>query len=199
ITSNGMNINAISGYMGGRSPNPGAMQEVTIDSGGVSAEAGQGGPRMNMIPREGGNTFKGSVFGSFANHSMEGSNLNADLTARGLPVPNAVYKIWDINPGGGGPIVRDRLWFYTTVRSFGSDNYVGAGVFANKNVNNPNAWTYDPDLSQPTIATSNWSDGQTRVTWQESPKNKIAVMGQVQKRSGARWINGSITAPEANN
>ena len=197
ITVNGGNINAISGYMGGRSPNPAAMQEMAVDSGGASAEAAQGGPRINMVPREGGNSFKGSLFGSFANHSMEGSNNTPDLIARGLPVPNSVYKIWDFNPGFGGPIKRDKLWFYGTVRNFGADNYVGAGVFPNLNANQPALWTYAPDLNAPAISRQLWEDAQTRVTWQATPRNKLAFSMDVQRRWGIRWINGDISSPEA--
>ena len=44
-----------------------ALQEVTVDSSGVSAELATGGVRINLIPREGSNTFKGSFFGSYTN------------------------------------------------------------------------------------------------------------------------------------
>src|SRR5207253_2017923 len=143
------------------------VQEMTIDSGGVTgAELGQGGPRVNLISREGGNFFRGAFFGNFANHAMEGSNNTQDLINRGLPVPNSIYKVWDINGGFGGPIKKDRLWFYATPRSFGTHTYVGAGNFINLNANNPNAWNYAPDASQPAKQTGEWKDAQTRFTWQ---------------------------------
>src|SRR5207249_388005 len=52
-------------------PNTSSFQEVTIDSSGASAELGQGGVRVNFIPRDGGNTFKGSSFITFANEAMQ--------------------------------------------------------------------------------------------------------------------------------
>ena len=67
-------------------PNMGSTQEVTIDFSGVSAEAAEGGVRVNIIPKEGGNSFKGSVFGTFANESMASSNYTDDLKARGFTI-----------------------------------------------------------------------------------------------------------------
>ena len=95
---------------------PGMAAEVTVDTSGLSAEQGQGGIRINYIPRDGGNTFSGSLFATFANHSMQSDNLTDDLKARGLPSPNAIKTNYDVNPGFGGPIRRDRMWFYFTGR-----------------------------------------------------------------------------------
>ena len=192
-TINGQQFEAISAYMGGRVPNIGAVQEMTIDTGGITgAELGQGGPRVNLIPRDGGNTFRGAAFGSFANHSMEGSNNTPDLISRGLPVPNSIDKNWDINGGFGGPVKKDTLWFYTTLRSFGTHTYVGAGNFINLNANNPNAWTYAPDLTQPAKQTGEWKDAQNRFTWQTTPRNKMAFTWDVQERCGLRTGSASV-------
>ena len=69
ITQNGVTINTFlaGGYGGAAAPNPSAVQEFTIDYSGVSAELPTGGVRINLIPKEGGNAFRGVVFGSFAN------------------------------------------------------------------------------------------------------------------------------------
>ena len=47
------------GYGGAAAPNPSAVQELTIDYSGVSAELPTGGVRINLIPKEGGNAFTG--------------------------------------------------------------------------------------------------------------------------------------------
>ena len=59
------------------------MQEWTFDYSGVSAEMATGGVRINFIPKEGGNSFKGVVFGSFTNNSLQGSNFSQDLKIAG--------------------------------------------------------------------------------------------------------------------
>lgn len=97
-------------------PNMGSTQEVTIDTSGVSAEAAEGGVRVNVIPKEGGNTFRGLIFASFANESMQSSNFTDRLKIRGFTTPNALKKVADLNPAFGGPILQNKLWFYASHR-----------------------------------------------------------------------------------
>ena len=75
---------------------------------------------------------------------MSGSNITDDLIARGLRNPNSVKLNWEFNPGFGGPIKRDKLWFYTSYRYTQDDSYV-AGMYYNRNENNPNLWNYEAD------------------------------------------------------
>ena len=57
-------------------PDQGATQEVVIDYGAVSAEEISGGLRINYVPKEGGNTFRGNVFYATAvNEEWQGSNI----------------------------------------------------------------------------------------------------------------------------
>ena len=69
---------------------------------------GQGGLRINMIPKDGGNTFRGTVFANWTGDSWNGDNLTADLEARGLTNVSEVQKIYDFNPSFGGPIKREQ-------------------------------------------------------------------------------------------
>ena len=63
-------------------------------------------------PHSGGNTFNGVFLATFANESMQGDNLSQELTDRGLREPNKINVNYEWNPGFGGPIIRDKLWFY---------------------------------------------------------------------------------------
>jgi hypothetical protein len=176
---NGVNT-AIFAASGGYSViriNYAATQELTVDTAAVDAEFAVGGVRMNRIPRDGGNTFNGTVFGSFANSAMQGNNLTQELRDRGLRTPDSINKNWEINPGFGGPIVRDRLWFYGAYQHRKASLYA-AGLFFNRNVNNPNAWTYEPDFSRPVTNERHQKDGQIRLTWQATQRNKIGFTWQ---------------------
>src|SRR5579863_750358 len=75
-----------------------------------------GGVVTNLIPKEGGNRFSASFFGTYVNRSMEGSNYTPALQAAGLKAPNTIDEIYDYNPGVGGPVVKDKLWFYSAAR-----------------------------------------------------------------------------------
>jgi Carboxypeptidase regulatory-like domain len=152
--------------------NMGSTQEVTIDTSAVTAEAAEGGVRINLIPKEGGNTYRGSVFGTFANASMQSSNFTDDLKARGLTNVNSIKKVADFNPAFGGPIMKDKLWFFTSYRMQVADNYV-AGMFEDITHNDPNVWTLNLDPNQPVSNDALWNAGDARLTWQATPKNKF--------------------------
>jgi len=183
VLQNGVNTMTlqVNGDRGIAVPNPGMASEVTVDTSGLSAEQGQGGIRINYIPRDGGNTFSGSLFATFANHSMQSDNLTDDLKARGLPTPNAIKTNYDVNPGVGGPIKKDRVWFYFTGRVNRADQYAG-GAFVNLNGYDPTRYDVVYDTNQRAYSRALWTDGQIRLTTQVTPKNKVAFTWDQQTR-----------------
>ena len=175
--------------------NSGIAQEITVDVGAGTAEQGLGGVQTNIIPREGGNMFSASFFGTFVNSSMQGTNYSQDLKDRGLAVPNTIKQTYDVNPSAGGPLRKDRLWFYASGRWVENANYVG-GIFYNKNAGNPAFWTYDPDTSRPAYADAWQPSRSVRLTLQATPKNKLSFYYDNQVR--CQCPNPSATiAPEA--
>jgi hypothetical protein len=163
-----------SGQFTAWTPNFNAMQEMQLNVGAVSAEQQVSGVWMNMIPKDGGNTYKGSFFGTAVTGAWQGNNYTQDLKDRGLGSPDALKKSTDVSGAAGGPILRDKIWMFFAGRRTENENYVG-GVFANLNVNNPNAWTYSPDLNNPGIFDLKTWDANGRITWQATPRNKFAV------------------------
>ena len=150
-----------------------AYQEVTVDTGAVSAEYYTGGVRINFIPRDGGDRFSGSFITNFANKSMSGNNFSQELKDRGLRAPTSIKQLFDINPSFGGPLMRGKVWFHTAGRYNRAYNY--ASINFNKNAGNPNVWTYEPDLSREPAASENWLRNiNGRVTWQATSTNKLA-------------------------
>ena len=59
-----------------------------LSTSGISAETNADGPVVNVIPKEGGNTFSGTIAGFFANDGLESSNLTQELRAQGLTTSN---------------------------------------------------------------------------------------------------------------
>ncbi|MSO83857.1 MAG: TonB-dependent receptor [Acidobacteria bacterium] len=148
-----------------------AIQEVVVETGGTSAEAMTGGVQLNIIPKDGGNNWSGSFNSSWTGPSLQSGNLNDDLRARGLQTGASIKRFRDNGGAFGGPIARDRLWFYTAHRYWGSQKYI-QGTYYNKS---PNALLYAPDLDR--VAFTNWyyHDNNVRLTWQATPRNKVAV------------------------
>lgn len=71
-----------------------------------------GGVRVNIVPKDGGNRFSGQMFANYADEKFQSTNMTDELRATGLRDPDTTKSLWTVNPSIGGPIVRDRLWFY---------------------------------------------------------------------------------------
>lgn len=140
--------------------NDGLMDEISYQTSSLPAEAPVGGVQINMIPRDGGNTFHGSVFSTGANESMQSNNLSQDLITLGFAKQNRVQSVYDINLTLGGPIVKDRLWFFTTFRRWSANNFLGN--------------TFASDGSQ-AIDDQRLTDATLRLTVQANRKNKLSL------------------------
>ena len=180
---------ASTGFVSPLLMNPTGAAEVVIDTSAASAEHNAGGVRINVITRDGGNTFNGSMFMGFTTSALQSSNFDDRLRDLGITTSDSVKSIYDVNPGFGGPIKRDRLWFYASLRWNGNENYA-AGSFFNRNANNPNAWTFDPDPSRPLTNNYDNRDGQVRFTFQATQRNKV---GFVFHDQGSCFCQGTIS------
>jgi len=186
------------GWGGGAVPNATGTAEFAIDVSGVDAQAATGGVRINFIPRDGGNRFSGTVFGSFATESFAADNhTGSDAQALGLTAPGKIKQNGDFNPGFGGPLKRDKMWFFLSGRSLYADNYV-AGMFFNENVNNVNRYDYVRSSRQ-AVLHQEQTIFQARYTWQASPKNKIGVTADFEQFCACTTGISATVAPEAGN
>jgi hypothetical protein len=175
----------------------GNSQEVTFSTSGGLGEVETGGPVMNVVPRQGGNTIRGTFFATGANGSMQGSNYTQALKDAGLSAPNQVQKIWDVNASFGGPLRKDKLWYYLGGRSQGNRKLI-EGMYYNKNAGDPTKWTYEPDLSRQATDDGTWKNLSLRLTLQASRRNKFNVFWDEQDLCISCIGGGSATtAPEA--
>jgi hypothetical protein len=154
-------------------PNMAVFAEMAVETATVSTEERGSGVRLNFIPREGGNTFNGMMISSFTNEGMAGGNFTQELRDRGLRTPNNVKRSGEVNVAYGGPIRRDRLWFFGTVLYNSTQNWV-AGMFVNRNAFSAASFAYDPDPNQPAFTDVLTRNGAGRVTWQVNRTHKLA-------------------------
>jgi hypothetical protein len=180
--------------------NDGSFQEISYVTGADSAEMGQGGMRVNMVPKDGGNSFKGTVFGNYADGSWASDNLRDNLAGdltfnknnRLTNIPE-LQKIWDFNPSIGGPIKQDRLWFNYTFRHWGSSKTVTDSYFDK----NPSPFVYEPDTTRPGIDDGHIVSNTGRVTWQVGNNDKIAWYHDEQRKYRDHWGISASILPEA--
>ena len=178
-------------------PNAVAVQETVLATAASDPQIETGGVVLNMIPKEGGNQF--SLYGNtvYTNEDLQSDNITDEIRKRGLTSAPGVKKIFDVGVGIGGPIVRDKLWFYSANRKWVTQEYQ-PGTFSNKDTN---PWLYEPDPSRPGyVDTPSW-DIAGRLTWQVNDKHKIAAYGSIQKScqcflglSGSRSVGATAIA-----
>jgi hypothetical protein len=148
-----------------------AAEVVTTTSGGLG-EAEVGGPSLSIVPKSGGNTVKGAAYLSGVSRGMVGTNYNDDLRTRGLSTPGKLIQQWDFTGGVGGPIVKDRVWFYGTARDEGQHRTI-PGIFPNKNAGDPTKWEYEPDTTREAQGAESFQLYSLRLTMQATPKNRF--------------------------
>ncbi len=144
-------------------------QEVAYQTSGIGAETSAGGVRLNMIPKEGGNRFSGSFSAAYRPGRWQGDNLSDRLktghpdfvpAVLGLTAGNATDRIQDFTGGEGGPILKNRLWFFVSGRHYSVNNFI--------------AQTFTKDGGQG-VDDQFIKSIMARVTWQISPRNKFSA------------------------
>jgi hypothetical protein len=181
-------------------------------SGGLG-EAETGGPLVNLVPKSGGNTFSGSAFYSGTSSKFQADNIDDSLRAAGINQSSTIRSNWDGSGSLGGPIRRDRLWFFGSVRTFGLSQVVEGGM-ANRYAGDPTQWLFAQDPGVEVRKPESKTDLSIRLTGQLTQRNRVSFSHQYQDRcagstmttdgSGCRvrtssWIGmGTSTgAPEA--
>src|SRR3954471_17628292 len=159
--------------------NDAGNQEMVYQTGGGTVDSPTGGVKINMIPKEGGNRFSGSLFQGYETSKMQGDNLSAELAANGVKTVDKIGTYNDTNFTMGGPIKKDSLWFFGSGRFFIvnkpiANTYVSdgtrAGIIACANALAGRGGALCPQGVDPQHQYS----GLARVTWQMSPRNKLS-------------------------
>ncbi len=212
LTVNGINVGSSRGGSGVANyvADLQGAAEVTFQVSGNLGEAESGGPQMGIVLRTGGNRTTGTVFVTGVNQRMQGSNWTDALRQAGLTAPAKVLRLYDVQASIGGPIRKDRLWYYFNWRDVGSADAV-AGVFANKNAGDPAKWTYEPDYSRQARNDVSRRITALRTTIQGTSRNKFDVYFDNQpfcngsgwtpqdeacrKAKDDEWIQGGSTGP----
>jgi hypothetical protein len=148
-------------------------QEISVTVAGSMGETESGGPVLNMVPRTGGNQLSGSFYAGWGPEKLQGTNLTPALKAAGAVAPTPLTKNYDLSAAFGGPIKRDRVWFFGSTRRQGTSQFFD--MFYNKNEGDPTKWTYEPDFSRQAIIDRENHNFNLRLTFQLTPRNKLNV------------------------
>jgi carboxypeptidase family protein len=182
----GLRVNNLcgSGQYSGFYMNDAAMQELTYLTGSESAEVQSSGIRVNQVPKDGGNKFSGSLFVEGRGSGLQSDNRSDAVKQAGVLIAGTAYD-YQVNPSFGGPLVKDKLWFYTTYKYQDNKIYVPSAKFADGSQAYRNAMGNYSYIG--------------RLTWQATSKDRIRAY--VEKQFNGEFFNGfntlATTTPEA--
>jgi hypothetical protein len=192
IAIDGLRVNNLcgSGQYSGFYMNDASVQELTYSTGSESAEIQSSGIRVNSVPKDGGNKFSGSMFLYGQGSSLQSDNRSdamKAIQANGLPlvtIAGTAYD-WQVNPSFGGPLAKDKLWFYLTYKYQDNKFYVPSSHFAD---------------GSPAFRNNMGSySGVGRLTWAASSKDRVRLY--IEKQFNGEFYNGfntyALTTPEA--
>ena len=164
-----------------------SLEEAFIGTSGQSAEMPNPGVQSQFIARSGSNNFQGEYHVDWYNNSLQGTNIpesylvptafNNSPIRRGS---NEIQKYYDQDINIGGPILKDKVWFFGTYRQ--QFNAVAQPQF-----------TFDK-----TFNTKLWNP-VAKLTYQVNQKNKLIgyyQWGQKEQPNRLPFGAYTYTSPE---
>jgi hypothetical protein len=173
--------------------------EVDVQISGQGGDAVSLGVTSNSIPRSGGNTFSGTLLTNGSAPSLQASNLTDRLKSLGLTSSATLKALYDLNGSLGGPIKKDRLWFYVTGRYQTNQTYAPGAYFTTSNTYpTPPNLLRATDLSNQAYNPQYIWDSTYRVTAAVNQKLRVNGFADVQHKWWPYFPGvTAATAPES--
>lgn len=177
----------------------GTIQELQVETSGMGAESGSGSVSINLIPKTGSNLFSTTIEGYYSGPGMQSSNIDDGLRASGIDSSAKVQNVYRLGAQLGGPIIKDKVWFFAAVARWGS-RINQPGAYYNKlqgksGIPSVPTIAFEPDLDRPAASFDWFRNHSLRATWQATEKHKFAVFGDIQK--SCRCTTGPFTGANA--
>ena len=97
----------------------GALSEMQVSAAVNSAESNVPGAAINMTVKSGSNQLHSGFLYDWEGKSLQSDNMNADLQVKGIGITDQFSNYHDLNLNGGGPISKDKLWWFYSYRDQG--------------------------------------------------------------------------------
>jgi hypothetical protein len=176
--------------------NEAMTQEAVYQTAGGTAETLTGGITMNLVPKDGGNELHGGFKAAKSPSSWQGDNLSDRLRGMGVTGVDRIDNFYEWNIEQGGPIIRNKLWFFAAYRKAKYDKPIANTFVTDGRLPYPEAY----EACQRTgnceqgISDEKMDNPVVRLTWQASEKNKIAAYMDRALRLRGHAMN-SLTDP----
>lgn len=160
-------------------------EQIQVAAAAKGAEAQSPGVTLSFVIKSGGNNFSGTYLAAWQDGAFQSNNVTQELRDRGFdPGDNKFTRYNDFSADLGGPIVRDRLWFYAAY----GHNYSGLLIPGFISERTGEQVEYFTRLDNPTL----------KLTYQLSPSNKFELSQQFNRkwqpyRNASRFLPAEAT------
>ncbi|HYE88578.1 MAG TPA: TonB-dependent receptor [Vicinamibacterales bacterium] len=158
--------------------NESMTQEAVYQTAGGNAETLTGGVNMNLIPKDGGNQWRGGFKAFKSPESWQGDNFTDHLRSLGVTGVDKIANFYEWNVEQGGPIVKNKLWFFGAFRKARYDRPIANTFRIPAGQNVPQAFAAcqrNPASCEQGVSDEKMDNPVVRLTWQLSERNKLAV------------------------
>ena len=167
--------------------------QIDVQLSGHASDVATIGVVSNLIPRSGGNSVQGAALVNGSATGLQSSNLTERLRATGLTATSRLKEMYDLNGAIGGPIAKDRIWFFGMGRYQTNQSYIAGLYFpvdptARVRVEDRTRQAYDPQYI--------W-DAAGRVTVAATPSMRVVGFVDVQKKWWKYWLASALSSPES--
>ena len=187
--------------------NMAGFEEIMINYGNNDVRSQTGGVQLNFITKRGGNSFSGMAYVDASKGAWQSQNIPADLQASRPNYTGAgINKIYLYGGNFGGPIVKDKLWFFGSygiqdLGTFGitgvADNtFLESGYFRldgqlTKNTRINLFYEYD---NKQKWGRTNWgaANQAPETLWDQKGPTPI-YKGEIEQMAGNLFLNAKIT------
>ncbi len=147
--------------------NYGAFEEVSIGTDSNDASMPTPGVQINAVVKSGGNQFRGDLYVDFQDAKMQGENVSDEQRQKGLGEGTRITRYYDPNLGIGGPIKRDKVWYFVSLRKQYSGSNIGGFP-----VEDPGTFEFQSQLENIT----------EKTTYQLSQNNKLSQFMELRRK-----------------
>ena len=144
-------------------------EQVDLKTFGGSAEAWAPGVHTNFILKSGGNEFHGAANLLFMHHRVQSSNLDERLRGMGFTQPESLDYSRDMHANLGGPILKDKLWFFGSAKQKRIVKYLGG---FQQNPGPDGSWLTGDEPTVPNSVSD--PSGVVKVSYQVTPKYRAS-------------------------
>jgi len=144
-----------------------AFEEIQVQTGGSDASVQSSGVSVNLVTRSGGNTLRGSSRFYVVDNNLQGDNITPELKAQGAGSGNPIKNIKDYGFEVGGPILRNKLWYWGSAGL----NDIAVGVVG---FTNPGGDPENPDDLFTDV--TNLTTYNAKLQYQWAPSNKSTFL-----------------------